>query len=73
MNNYANSCVEDYGNGGMITMPCSSFTEDQIRLMFRAAIANCPESMNARQKYVTEERGGYVFLQIISTFKLKAE
>lgn len=64
-------------NGGddyrHVTMPCSLVSEEQLRLMFRAVLNNCPAEVNARQKYVAEEKGGYVFLQIISSFKIKTE
>ena len=68
----ATAVTGDYG-GDTVTLPCSAFTEEQIRLMYRAVIANCPQAVNARQRYTSEEHGGFVFLKIVSSFKIKAD
>jgi len=41
-----------------------------IRKNFEAALNSCPLESAPRQRVLCERRNGFVFLQIVSTFKL---
>lgn len=41
-----------------------------IRATFETAITNCPPQTAPRQRVISEKRGNFIYLQVVSTFKI---